>query len=198
MRSAAPGPAPMKCTVMTRSLRGGERAGRRADHQPRTDQARRRAGGGQRRGFGDRRHADQREHALGAGFGAVACGFQFGVRHQHDGDAELCRRRFDAGLVAASPRSWQCTSSASAAIPARASAARIAASISGAAVPRLQPTPATIMALSIAHCVTGIAARQPVFSPTASGARNRNADQFAAKRGMARRAAALRSRASPH
>ena len=37
-----------------------------------------------------------------------------------------------------------------------------------------------------AHCVTGIAARQPVLSPTGSGARNRDADQFAAERGVAR------------
>src|SRR5271166_197690 len=40
------------------------------------------------------------------------------------------------------------TSSASAVILARASAARMAASISGADVPRLQPTPAAIMVLS--------------------------------------------------
>ena len=35
------------------------------------------------------------------------------------------------------------------------------------------------------HCVTGMPARQPVFSPTGAGARHRDADQFAAQRGVA-------------
>ena len=80
------------------------------------------------------------------------------------------------------------TSSASAVICARASAARIAASMSGADVPRLHPMPATIMVssrlwsnpLRHRHC------RPPagLFADRA-GARDRDADQFAAERRMA-------------
>ena len=36
-----------------------------------------------------------------------------------------------------------------------------------------------------AHCVTGMAARQPVFPPTAPAREMRDADQLAAKSGMA-------------
>ena len=37
-----------------------------------------------------------------------------------------------------------------------------------------------------AHCVTGIAGRQPVFVAHGAGARDRDADQLAAERGVAR------------
>ena len=56
----------------------------------------------------------------------------------------------------------------------------------GAPAPRRQPMPATIMAFSQPHCVTGIAGRQPELPPTASGARDRDAHELAAERALAR------------
>ena len=71
MRSAAPGPAPMKCTVMAsspvsaRAQVAGPTAMRGAE-QPRCG-----AAGRERRRLGDRRHAGERDDTLGAGGSAM-------------------------------------------------------------------------------------------------------------------------------
>jgi len=81
-----------------------------------------------------------------------ACGISVMRRPSFAAAAAMPASPCFAVLVAIAVRS-------SALIPARVSAARMAASMSGAAAPRLQPIPATIMALS-----------KPIASPAALGA----------------------------
>src|SRR5262249_56002533 len=76
---------------------GGAGGGRGGD--PGQDRRSRGAAAGQRRRFGDAGDPHQREHALGAGLGARACGLKVGLRNQNERHAERGGRRGEAVLA---------------------------------------------------------------------------------------------------
>ena len=80
MRSAAPGPAPMKCTVMASPRRWrARRSPARPTMRGRMSRALRPAGG-KRRGFGDRRHARQAPARAATRIAPrAACDFEIGL-----------------------------------------------------------------------------------------------------------------------
>ena len=198
MRSAAPGPAPMKCTVMAR-LRGdaasaqvaapttsrgtiSARAGRprRARRLPRPSR---------------RRQAPARVSEWVSTRSLAASSRSCGTTTTET--PNVAAAALNAGFAALWPAIVAMTSSAPASTCARASAARMAASISR----RRSAAPASDAGddhgLTHDHWVTGIAGRQPVLSPTASAREIAMRINSPPSRRDAR-AAAPRFRASPH
>ena len=100
-------------------------------------------------------------------------------------NAEFFRRRFEFRPHRFSPRWWRSRQARRRVIPARASAARMAASMSGAGAPLPASDAGDDHGFVQTHCVTGIAARQPVLPPTASAREMAMRIKLAAERGVA-------------
>ena len=100
MRSAAPGPAPMKCTVMP-APPTGDGAGDAADDQPRPEQPRARPGRGERRGLGGRAACRSRPATRRSGVARRASSRRPSATTQRQ--PEPPRRLGERRLVGASP-----------------------------------------------------------------------------------------------
>ena len=201
IRSAAPGPAPMKCTVMALCLVAGERAGDRPDRRCAARRAERSAlPRGQRRRLRDRRHADQRQHAPRTASRAraeAASSSAGATARKSQRRAKPRRRRFPASSrlrverrqksIAASGRRPRCERRVD---EPRRSPRRVA--------PLRQPMPADDHGFTHTHCVTGIAGRQPVLPPTLSARAIGDARRARRRARLGARSARPRSRASPH
>ena len=167
MRSGAPGPAPMKCTVMAR-LRS-----RRARRSP----VRRRCAAECSRAFGPPAASAAASATDGTPASAITRADQVAPRAPASRD-RAAPRRPARGHGPQRRRQFPPRRSCAADVaidrcapagrPARSSAVSIAASISAADAPLRQPIPADDHGFTHTHCVTGSAGRHAVLPPTRS------------------------------